>query len=971
MLTQTHDPTPQRSAKAPSRPLGAKQQNSVSAAQTSLDNQTLQSILAARRPRQMPMAPVDDSSEREAQNIAIKIVTESPAASSIRRCACGGIVHEDGECARCRAERQPGPTIDRGFTPPFVQNVIQSHGQQLDPTTREWAHSHFNHDFSDVRIHTNRSAADSAERLNAEAYTIGRNIVFSAGRFAPSTSPGQKLIAHELVHVVQGGNIIRRQPNQTRADANASYGPPEQRTSSVTQEPAHVPHESGFNPCAVQVQTLTNYQLLAEYSNALSVVRAGRDAPGYFDYRNLQRRLVAERDRRVDLGHAWLATMPATIPEALYRIVDGLGGSFQVLTVNGGVASGPPENITSSPLMTRDQFDHFLSTHNVERIGANEYIMRIAPQRQDAAGPNGALGFPLGGQLFLPQFFGPTRSPNAGLLNLPSLSSPVGPEVFGEGVTVIDSWAQPFELGYGQTITRRLAAGGTVSLDAPITFDIDEPLPVGDKNIKPQRQVARALDPQNRQLLDPVTNQRTKGLGIDFRDIERGRNPLEPISVADDPSALITRRFGEVVEMRAVFDEAVARVPNRNALTPTQLKNAINANIRDIIRTGNSPSAVAVREAFRANGFEVEPTGRMAALREPPLNMGTELRGAGGEAIRGGLGGGVIAVVTAAGIMLIDSRAHPNWEQELAVSGSLGTGAGALGSFSERAITTGLNRVALSDVAATGASRITPGLATGLGRFGGGAVGAMFVEGISMGLLEGREHSGAEVGTRLVRSGALGGGSVWAGAAVGTAVGGPVGFIVGLAVGGVLYYVGDKVVPGGRDDWDAIEAGCQPRRTTTPTDDPSEHRYHWCFASGTRIDCANGVPKPIELIAEGDLILAFDSQTRQLTSAIVIRAQCHGPARCLHITLDDGNALEVTANHPLAQSTNGAQAWTEAGKLGPGDCLFSINASATAIEEHQIITVSENTAPLIIYDIAVETHHNFFANGILAHNKNI
>ncbi len=63
--------------------------------------------------------------------------------------------------------------------------------------------SRFGHDFSGVRIHTDAQAAESARALNALAYTVGRDIVFDAGRYSPRTSDGQKLIAHELAHVVQ------------------------------------------------------------------------------------------------------------------------------------------------------------------------------------------------------------------------------------------------------------------------------------------------------------------------------------------------------------------------------------------------------------------------------------------------------------------------------------------------------------------------------------------------------------------------------------------------------------------------------------------------------------------------------------------------------------------------------------------------------------------------------------------------
>jgi hypothetical protein len=63
--------------------------------------------------------------------------------------------------------------------------------------------SRFGQDFSDVRVHTDEQAAESAEAVNARAYTVGKDVVFGAGEYEPGTSEGQRLLAHELVHVSQ------------------------------------------------------------------------------------------------------------------------------------------------------------------------------------------------------------------------------------------------------------------------------------------------------------------------------------------------------------------------------------------------------------------------------------------------------------------------------------------------------------------------------------------------------------------------------------------------------------------------------------------------------------------------------------------------------------------------------------------------------------------------------------------------
>jgi len=86
----------------------------------------------------------------------------------------------------------------------MVQSVVRNGGgRPLDLSTRQVMDSMFGEDFRDVRIHTDRKAHESAAEINARAYTYGRNIVFRAGEYAPETTEGRRLLAHELTHVVQ------------------------------------------------------------------------------------------------------------------------------------------------------------------------------------------------------------------------------------------------------------------------------------------------------------------------------------------------------------------------------------------------------------------------------------------------------------------------------------------------------------------------------------------------------------------------------------------------------------------------------------------------------------------------------------------------------------------------------------------------------------------------------------------------
>jgi hypothetical protein len=101
-----------------------------------------------------------------------------------------------------------GPAVSLGSAgggeaPPIVHEVLRSPGQPLDRATREFMEPRFGHDFSSVRVHTDAKAAASAGAVQAKAYTVGQNVVFGAGTFAPGTQAGQRLVAHELTHVMQ------------------------------------------------------------------------------------------------------------------------------------------------------------------------------------------------------------------------------------------------------------------------------------------------------------------------------------------------------------------------------------------------------------------------------------------------------------------------------------------------------------------------------------------------------------------------------------------------------------------------------------------------------------------------------------------------------------------------------------------------------------------------------------------------
>jgi hypothetical protein len=108
--------------------------------------------------------------------------------------------------------RKAGQTSTRSQipseAPPIVHDVLRSPGQPLDPAARAFMEPRFGYDFSRVRVHSDSQAAKSAQAVNAQAYTVGSNIVFGANQGGAGNGSQQRLLAHELAHVVQQGGRV-------------------------------------------------------------------------------------------------------------------------------------------------------------------------------------------------------------------------------------------------------------------------------------------------------------------------------------------------------------------------------------------------------------------------------------------------------------------------------------------------------------------------------------------------------------------------------------------------------------------------------------------------------------------------------------------------------------------------------------------------------------------------------------------
>ncbi len=170
--------------------------------------------------------------------------TTPPMASGVlqRQCACGQHTSAGGECKACKQKRggtlqraaiSPSPVHD---VPPIVHEVLRSPGQPLDAKTRALMEPRFGRDFSQVRVHADAKAVESARAVHALAYTVGSDIAFGRGRYAPGNREGQKLLAHELAHVVQQSKVAQFAQSHLRIDAPDSKGEKEADAASSAME---------------------------------------------------------------------------------------------------------------------------------------------------------------------------------------------------------------------------------------------------------------------------------------------------------------------------------------------------------------------------------------------------------------------------------------------------------------------------------------------------------------------------------------------------------------------------------------------------------------------------------------------------------------------------------------------------------------------------------------------------------------
>lgn len=181
-------------------------------AQQVAGNLAIQSLLRDGRIQpKLNVSRPGDPDEQEADEIASRVVS-SPAVGTLqRKCGCA----QGDDCPKCKAEtagqiqakHRSGRNALVREASDSVAALLRGGGQPLPSSVRAFFEPRFGRDFSGVRIHTGEAAAESAQSLGARAYTYGNDIVFAPDQFAPESQQGRELLAHEMAHTLQQGEV--------------------------------------------------------------------------------------------------------------------------------------------------------------------------------------------------------------------------------------------------------------------------------------------------------------------------------------------------------------------------------------------------------------------------------------------------------------------------------------------------------------------------------------------------------------------------------------------------------------------------------------------------------------------------------------------------------------------------------------------------------------------------------------------
>ena len=154
----------------------------------------------------------NDAYEKEADAMADKVMRMEQPGVQLKPLPISSVQRK---CEHCEDEEKKMQRKEINGEEKAAGSYLESYvgglsggGQSLPNDVRNFYQPRFGYDFSNVKLHTGTVAAESAQSINALAYTSGNNVVFNEGQYSPNTDSGKRLLGHELTHVVQQGTNV-------------------------------------------------------------------------------------------------------------------------------------------------------------------------------------------------------------------------------------------------------------------------------------------------------------------------------------------------------------------------------------------------------------------------------------------------------------------------------------------------------------------------------------------------------------------------------------------------------------------------------------------------------------------------------------------------------------------------------------------------------------------------------------------
>ncbi len=322
----------------------------------------------------MAVSQPDDPHERQADQVAEQVMrmpAARPVPPRVSRLS-GGI---DRKCSGCEEDQQASPMVHRKKRPGPDSPTAKTHpgriaadlggGQSLSQQTRAFFEPRFGRSFNDVRVHAGGTAQQMATSLNARAFTTGNDIVFAPGQYRPGTTSGRQLLAHELTHVIQqSGNpaarLVQRKPNNKQSTQKDGKQP-------LSEMPDELAVAGGFADWKnINVATFTNGEILYSIRTNQEWLSAnGIVVIEYSDREAYQKRLVKERENRIQAGATWMQDPAAEKLTAILQLRDSGGkievSSYQPARYLNMIGVGKD----ASRILSPDQFAAYLNSNGI------------------------------------------------------------------------------------------------------------------------------------------------------------------------------------------------------------------------------------------------------------------------------------------------------------------------------------------------------------------------------------------------------------------------------------------------------------------------------------------------------------------------------------------------------------------------------------------------------------------------------